>query len=351
MPIVWHVIQLYAVQGFRRFLLATGYKGELIERFVAAQRWPRGRVRRVRGHRPGNPDGRADQAAGGALGGEERSARPTPTGSPTSTWTRCWSFTRPRRAGEHDRRPPELQFGVTELDRRRPRDGLSREAPLRALDQRWLLLLAAGSSTTWSPTACSSAPRLDGWPPQASCARYRHEGFWECMDTYKDAVALNDLWASGRLRGGCGAGDRPRQDAAAPHRLRRIENLFGPRLTPRSSTDPARYGARVDSDASVERLQPGIRSKYDQTLRRSRSRFLAANKSSTARDAVDPMSRHQRVLARGTSAAGDLAHPAVNAQQVLATDEQGARSSGVRGRPDRRGRGAQRGGVRLRRTG
>jgi len=26
---------------------------------------------------------------------------------------------------------------------------------------------------------------------------HRHEGFWECMDTYKDAVALNDLWASG----------------------------------------------------------------------------------------------------------------------------------------------------------
>ena len=26
---------------------------------------------------------------------------------------------------------------------------------------------------------------------------YRHEGFWGCMDTYKDAVMLNDLWASG----------------------------------------------------------------------------------------------------------------------------------------------------------
>ena len=25
---------------------------------------------------------------------------------------------------------------------------------------------------------------------------YRHEGFWDCMDTYKDAVELNDLWAS-----------------------------------------------------------------------------------------------------------------------------------------------------------
>ena len=26
---------------------------------------------------------------------------------------------------------------------------------------------------------------------------YRHRGFWDCMDTYKDAVMLNDLWASG----------------------------------------------------------------------------------------------------------------------------------------------------------
>ncbi len=26
---------------------------------------------------------------------------------------------------------------------------------------------------------------------------YRHEGFWDCMDTYKDAVLLNDLWERG----------------------------------------------------------------------------------------------------------------------------------------------------------
>ena len=41
-PIVWHVIQLYAMQGFRRFVLATGYKGELIERFAAECAWPEG---------------------------------------------------------------------------------------------------------------------------------------------------------------------------------------------------------------------------------------------------------------------------------------------------------------------
>jgi glucose-1-phosphate cytidylyltransferase len=26
---------------------------------------------------------------------------------------------------------------------------------------------------------------------------FRHEGFWDCMDTYKDAIVLNDLWESG----------------------------------------------------------------------------------------------------------------------------------------------------------
>jgi glucose-1-phosphate cytidylyltransferase len=27
---------------------------------------------------------------------------------------------------------------------------------------------------------------------------YRHEGFWDCLDTYKDAIELNDLWTAGR---------------------------------------------------------------------------------------------------------------------------------------------------------
>lgn len=26
---------------------------------------------------------------------------------------------------------------------------------------------------------------------------YRHEGFWDCVDTYKDLVAVNDLWDQG----------------------------------------------------------------------------------------------------------------------------------------------------------
>ncbi len=39
-PILWHVLQIYLAQGFRRFLLLTGYLGEQVERFVAAEQWP-----------------------------------------------------------------------------------------------------------------------------------------------------------------------------------------------------------------------------------------------------------------------------------------------------------------------
>ena len=38
------MIQIYAAQGFGRFLLATGHRGELIEEFAAGERWPAGVV-------------------------------------------------------------------------------------------------------------------------------------------------------------------------------------------------------------------------------------------------------------------------------------------------------------------
>jgi glucose-1-phosphate cytidylyltransferase len=38
---------------------------------------------------------------------------------------------------------------------------------------------------------------LEGLAADGELHAFRHTGFWECMDTYKDAVQLNDLWARG----------------------------------------------------------------------------------------------------------------------------------------------------------
>src|SRR5204863_10183053 len=39
-PILWHVIRIYAAQGFGEFVLLTGYRGEMIADFVAGKDWP-----------------------------------------------------------------------------------------------------------------------------------------------------------------------------------------------------------------------------------------------------------------------------------------------------------------------
>src|SRR3954464_7343733 len=39
-PILWHVMQLYLVQGARRFVLCGGYKCEMIADFAREAEWP-----------------------------------------------------------------------------------------------------------------------------------------------------------------------------------------------------------------------------------------------------------------------------------------------------------------------
>jgi glucose-1-phosphate cytidylyltransferase len=38
-PVLWHVMKIYAAQGFKDFVLALGYKGELIKRYFLEYEW------------------------------------------------------------------------------------------------------------------------------------------------------------------------------------------------------------------------------------------------------------------------------------------------------------------------
>src|SRR5918999_4310040 len=42
LPIVWHVVSIFAAQGVGRVLLLTGYLSELVAEFAAAADWPAG---------------------------------------------------------------------------------------------------------------------------------------------------------------------------------------------------------------------------------------------------------------------------------------------------------------------
>jgi glucose-1-phosphate cytidylyltransferase len=196
-PIVWHVVSIYAAQGVGRVLLLTGFKSKLVAAFAASAPWPDGvrvecvdtgldtptggRIHAVLDRLGGAPfhatygDGVADvdlaalardHAAAGALA--------------TLTVVR-----------------PELPFGVAVLDAGDRVTGF-REKP-RA--EHWVnggyLLCEPGIAAYLGPDLVLEREPLERLAADGRLHAHRHDGFWACMDTYKDAVRLNDLWAAG----------------------------------------------------------------------------------------------------------------------------------------------------------
>jgi glucose-1-phosphate cytidylyltransferase len=93
---------------------------------------------------------------------------------------------------------PELQFGVTELEE----DGRVKGFREKPRSEHWInggffCFQAAVLDYLESDSVLEREP-LERLASDGELRAHRHDGFWECMDTYKDAVALNDLWESGR---------------------------------------------------------------------------------------------------------------------------------------------------------
>ena len=53
-------------------------------------------------------------------------------------------------------------------------------------------------STCSSPDSVLEREPLERLAAAGQLRAFRHQGFWDCMDTYKDAITLNDLWADGQ---------------------------------------------------------------------------------------------------------------------------------------------------------
>lgn len=195
-PLIWHVIQIYARQGFTRFHPLTGYLGEKIEEFVAGEDWPEGvsvecvetgldtptggRIARAGDRVEGTfcvtyADGVADIDLSALIGFHRSTGR-----AATMTAVR-----------------PNLQWGVAEIA---PDGGVTGfiEKPR---SEHWInggFFCFEPSVYEWleSDSVLEREP-LEGLAADGQLGAFRHEGFWDCCDTYKDLVTLNDLWAGG----------------------------------------------------------------------------------------------------------------------------------------------------------
>ncbi len=197
-PIVWHVIGIYAAQGFKRFLLATGYLGEAIEEFVSAEPWPgdvsvecidtgldtptggriallADRLRRDGAFCATYADGVADIDLAALLASHRDHGRLA-----TMTVVR-----------------PHLQWGVAEVGR----DGRVEGFVEKPRSEHWInggfFCFEPGALPYIEEDSMLEREPLTRLAADGQLRAHRHEGFWDCMDTYKDAVVLNDLWEAG----------------------------------------------------------------------------------------------------------------------------------------------------------
>jgi len=195
-PILWHVISIYSSQGFSRFLLLTGYRGDLIADWTCQSAWPDGvQVECL--------DTGLETPTGGRLKLAEEKLRGPFSATYADGVADIDLAALARFHGESEALAtmtvvrPRLQFGVAEVDD---------EDRVRAFHEKpqvdsWInggfFCFEAGVLDYLSEDSVLEREPLERLADDGELSAYRHGGFWDCMDTYKDAVLLNDLWEAG----------------------------------------------------------------------------------------------------------------------------------------------------------
>jgi glucose-1-phosphate cytidylyltransferase len=199
-PILWHVMQIYLAHGFRRFVLMTGYKAELIEGFAADSggRWPGGTDIHCVFTGLDTPTGGRLLKAADAIGGDRFCATYADGVADIDLLALLSDHERHEARATMTVVRPELPFGVAELGG----DGVVCGFVEKPRSERWV----NGGFFCFEPSVFELLEEdsvlerepLSRLASAGELRAFQHEGFWDCVDTYKDAVLLNDLWAAGR---------------------------------------------------------------------------------------------------------------------------------------------------------
>jgi glucose-1-phosphate cytidylyltransferase len=221
-PILWHIMKHYSQFGFRDFVLALGYRGEMIVDYFENY------YRRTRDYTL-TLNQKAERVFYGGPQGDEQEWRITFawTGQQTMTGGR---IKRVERFIDEELFLATYGDGLADIDIAGELDFHRREGKIATmagvhLPTTFGVLAAEGNTVV----EFREKPVLQGWinggffvfnreffrylkgddevleerpmkqlVSERQLAVYPHESFWKCMDTYKDVVALNEIWDSRR---------------------------------------------------------------------------------------------------------------------------------------------------------
>jgi glucose-1-phosphate cytidylyltransferase len=197
MPLLWHVVMIYARQGFTRFHPLTGYLGEMVAGFVSAAGWPDGVEVECVDTGIDTPTGGRLKLAAEATGGGRFCATYADGVADIDLVALLDFHERSGRDATMTAVQPNIQWGVADIGpddevtgfTEKPKSEHWINGGFFCFEQPVLDLVAEDSVLEREP--------LERLAREGRLGAYRHEGFWDCMDTYKDLVTLNDLWERG----------------------------------------------------------------------------------------------------------------------------------------------------------
>lgn len=220
-PVVWHVMKIYYAQGFRKFILLTGYKGEKIKEYFYSypMRHSDFTVRRgaqgdeITYHaRPSEDwevtlvDTGVETEKGGRLKKAAHFIGDTPfmlTYSDGVTNLNLAELVRFHRA--HGLlatvsavRPPG-RFGEIAVEGDLVRSFEEKPSRQQGLINAGFFMMEPKvlQSLSDDPMLDLEKDVLPALARESALAVYRHEGYWQCMDTLRDVELLNDTWKRG----------------------------------------------------------------------------------------------------------------------------------------------------------
>ena len=217
-PILWHIMKHYAHYGLKEFFLALGYKGEVIKRYFLDYYSLKGSItiELVRGTVQVHEEECEDWVVHLMNTGLE-----TNTGGRVKRlepWLRDGTFMATYGDGVCDVDLRDLlgfhraQGRIATVTAVRPparfgglifEDNLVREFTEKPqIGEGWinggfLVFEPAVFEYITSDDTSLEADVLERLAADGQLAAYRHERFWQCMDTLRDKRLLDDLWARG----------------------------------------------------------------------------------------------------------------------------------------------------------
>jgi glucose-1-phosphate cytidylyltransferase len=198
-PILWHVMALYAAQGFSDFVLLTGWQADRVAAAAAAfdevqaGEWSvialetgeetatGGRVSKARARLDSGTfaltyaDGVADIDLAAELAFHRSHG-----GLSTLTVTR-----------------PASPWGEARIDNDGRVSGFVEKPQLENWINGGFMFLEPGAFDFIGEADILEERPLRELATAGELYAYKHEGFWDCMDTFKDALVLNELCADG----------------------------------------------------------------------------------------------------------------------------------------------------------